>query len=109
MAARFAGDACRPELAVCANDMLTGIFWLALRRALSSGSHQLAASLSLMVSTGTSQVQQQFTQELLGSWLPYLQNLPPPPARRTLGQRIRGWLGLSTTADPPSVPQLEEK
>ena len=29
MAARFAGDACRPELAVCANDMETGMLFFA--------------------------------------------------------------------------------
>ena len=79
--------------------VLTGIFWLALRRALSAGSHQLSASISLMMTTGQGSVQQQFTHELLGSWLPYLQSLPPPPRRRTLGQRLRGWLGM----DPPEA------
>ena len=90
--------------------VLTGIFWLALRRALSAGSHQLAASISLMMTTGQGSVQQQFTHELLGSWLPYLQALPPPPQPKTLGQRIRGWLGM---AEKPAVVaparQLTEK
>lgn len=89
--------------------VLTGIFWLALRRALSSGSHQLSASISLMMTTGQGSVQQQFTQELLGSWLPYLQDLPPPRQRRTLGQRIRGWLGVADPAAAalPSPRQIE--
>lgn len=90
--------------------VLTGIFWLALRRALSSGSHQLSASISLMIATGQGSVQQQFTRELLGSWLPYLQALPLPPQRRTLGQRIRGWLGMASPAEVvPSSRQLETK
>ena len=81
--------------------VLTGIFWLALRRALSAGSHQLSASISLMMTTGQGSVQQQFTHELLGSWLPYLQSLPPPSRGRSLGQRIRGWLGLRS--DPSEI------
>ncbi|MDG1484301.1 MAG: hypothetical protein P8R54_32210 [Myxococcota bacterium] len=89
--------------------VLTGIFWLALRRALSAGSHQLSASISLMMTTGQGSVQQQFTHELLGSWLPYLQTLPPPQHRKTLGQRIRGWLGLKPRAAVvPVARQLEE-
>ena len=75
--------------------VLTGIFWFALRRALSAGSHQLSASISLMMTTGQGSVQQKFTHELLSSWLPYLQALPPPTQQRTLGQRIRGWLGMN--------------
>ncbi len=70
---------------------LTDIFWIALRRALSAGNHQLAASVVLLLSTDQSRVQAQFTDELLGSWLPYLRQLPPP--RPTLGERLRGLLG----------------
>lgn len=88
---------------------LTGIFWLALRRALSAGSHQLSASISLMMTTGQGSVQQQFTHELLGSWLPYLQSLPPPQQRKTLGQRIRGWLGMKEKAAVvPASRQIAE-
>ncbi|MFT5680999.1 MAG: hypothetical protein ACI8RZ_001905 [Myxococcota bacterium] len=89
--------------------VLTGIFWLALRRALSAGSHQLSASISLMMTTGQGNVQQQFTHELLGSWLPYLQSLPPPVQRRTLGQRIRGWLGMEKAEVVPAARQIEDK
>jgi hypothetical protein len=87
--------------------VLTGIFWLALRRALSAGSHQLSASITLMMTTGQGSVQQQFTHELLGSWLPYLQALPPPTPRRTLGQRIRGWLGMRQPDVVPAARQIE--
>jgi len=56
---------------------LTDIFWLALRRALDAGSHQLAISVELLASAeGQAPVQERFTRELLKSWLCYLEALP---------------------------------
>lgn len=67
--------------------VLTGMFWLALRRALGAGSHQLATSIRLFaIDPGSeTRIQQQFTRELLLSWLHHLERLPPPPGRPALG------------------------
>jgi hypothetical protein len=67
---------------------LTDIFWLALRRALSQGSHQLASSLQLMSNPEALRIQTDFATELLESWAAYLANMPPVPERRSLASRI---------------------
>ncbi len=82
---------------------LTDIFWIALRRAMGVGDVQLTTSLHLMVASEEAPVQQQFTGELLPSWLHYLEGLPPP--RPTLGQRLGRLLGRRPEgADPGRTP-----
>ncbi|MFT4977812.1 MAG: hypothetical protein ACI8S6_003719 [Myxococcota bacterium] len=72
---------------------LTGIFWLALRRALARGRHDLSAAVALLSATEEAPIREQFTRELLLSWFAYLQTIPPPPP--TISQRLRQMLGLS--------------
>ena len=73
--------------------LLTDMFWLALRRALQAGSHQLATSIRFVAGAAEDPVQAQFTRELLRSWLHALETLPEPKrslAQRLLGQGLRG-------------------
>jgi len=86
---------------------LTGIFWIAMRRAMSVGDRQLATSLQLMVGTTDRPIQEQFAEELLKSWLHYLEKLPLPKQRLSLGQRINKLLGRApapTNALPAPEP-----
>ncbi len=62
---------------------LTGIFWIALRRALETGSNQLAISIRLLSGAGEHGVQEQFTRELLTSWLAYLDQIPDSDRQRS--------------------------
>jgi hypothetical protein len=80
---------------------MTGIFWFALRRALGAGDRQLATALHLMVSAEEAPIGEQFSRELLESWLHYLENLPLP--RPSLGQRIGRLLGRGP-AEPAALP-----
>ncbi|MFH1467534.1 MAG: hypothetical protein ABIO70_24325 [Pseudomonadota bacterium] len=82
---------------------LTNIFWLALRRALERGGHSLAASVHLFLPSRDSDLQLQFSRELLESWLTYLQHLPEPEARPLLGM-----FGRKAIAQPER-PLLEDK
>lgn len=88
---------------------LTGIFWIALRRALQAGTHQIAASIRF-VSAGEraseDPIRRQFTEELLRSWLYYVEQLPVPAAQRSLGQRLRG---LLANPEPPAIAGPERK
>lgn len=87
---------------------LTGIFWLALRRALDAGSHQLAISIEMLASAGgEAPIQAQFTRELLQSWLHYLETLPLPEERKALGQRVPLIGGLFRKAAPAALPAVE--
>ena len=88
--------------------ILTGMFWLALRRALARGTHGLSASIALVSSTEEAPLQEQFTRELLMSWFAYLQTIPPPSRRPSLAQRLRRMLGLSTPP-PETARQLTDK
>ena len=81
----------------------TGLFWLALRRALTLGNHRMATSITLVLADRDAPVHEQFSRELLESWLHLLQTLPEPQARRSLGQRLRGLLG--GPVPPPPDPQ----
>lgn len=75
-----------PAQALAHAQVMTGIFWIALRRALGVGSHQLATAIRLFsVQQGEAEVQQQFTRELLLSWLHHLERLPPVDGRPALG------------------------
>jgi len=82
---------------------LTNIFWLALRRALERGGHSLAASVHLFLPSRDSDLQRQFSRELLESWLAYLEALPEPRGRPLLGV-----LGARAIA-APDRPLLEDK
>jgi|GEM_PF-2219812 len=84
--------------------IMTGIFWLALRRALAVGSHQLAASIRLLATAEQGPVQQQFTRELLLSWLAVLEDLPFEDKPRR-GGGLRNLLGRGS-ASQAAAPQL---
>ena len=90
-----------PSAALPHAQVLTGIFWLALRRALARGHHDLSASVALLSASEEAPIREQFTRELLLSWFDYLQNIPPPTPQPTLGQRLRRMLGLSAPAQAP--------
>ena len=68
--------------------LFTGIFWLALRRALQSGSHQLAVAIRFVASAQSEPITTRFTHELLESWISAVDQLPPPKA--SLGRRLLG-------------------
>ena len=87
---------------------LTDIFWIALRRALETGGVQLAAAVHFVVPTRDHEVQEQFTRELLGSWLHHLETLPIPQDRPALTSRVPllgklmgGGKALPAPADAP--------
>ncbi len=97
--------------------VLTDMFWIALRRALEQGGDQLATAVHFVVPTRDHEIQEQFSRELLESWLHHLENLPPPRQRRSIAQRM-GLLGRReeraalaatdtprqlTTTEPPST------
>lgn len=88
--------------------ILTGMFWLALRRALARGTNDLSASITLVSSTEEAPLQEQFTRELLVSWFAYLQTIPLPSQRPSLAQRLSRWLGLSRSS-PETTRQLIDK
>ena len=69
---------------------LTGIFWLALRRALDEGDRQLAVAVQLMVPAEEAPIGEQFAADLLLSWQRYLEDLPAPKGR---WERVKGLLG----------------
>ena len=70
---------------------LTGIFWLALRRALDEGERQLAVAVQLMVAAEEAPIGEQFAADLLLSWQHYLEHLPAP--KRGWSARVKGLLG----------------
>ena len=72
----------RPHAAV-----LTNIFWVALRRALAAGGHQIAANIQLLSGSAGAPLQQRFAAELLQSWLAYLNQIPPEN-NRSLTSRV---------------------
>jgi len=67
--------------------LLTDMFWLALRRALQAGSHQLAVSIRFVADAQEDPVQAQFTRELLQSWLAVVETLEPKK-KRSLWARL---------------------
>ena len=67
---------------------LTDIFWVALRRALEAGGVQLATAVHFVVPTRDHEIQEQFTRELLTSWLAHLETLPVPQDRPALTARV---------------------
>jgi len=68
--------------------VLTDIFWVALRRALETGGVQLATAVHFVVPTRDNEVQEQFTRELLESWLHHLETLPVPKQRGALTAKV---------------------
>jgi hypothetical protein len=68
--------------------ILTDIFWVALRRALEAGGVQLATAVHFVVPTRDNEIQEQFTRELLESWLAHLETLPVPEERPALTARV---------------------
>ena len=80
---------------------LTGMFLIALRRALDAGSHQLAASVRLLSQAEQAPVQQRFARELLESWAAYLATMPLPEPKLSLGARLGGLLGRK---EPAALP-----
>jgi hypothetical protein len=68
--------------------VLTDIFWVALRRALEAGGHQLATAVHFAVPTRDHEIQEQFTRELLQSWLHQLETLPVPQERKALSAKV---------------------
>lgn len=91
---------------------LTGVFLIALRRALSAGDTQLATSLRFMVQADQQRLSEQFGEELLRSWLHHLGELPLPKAQLSVGQRLKGLLGMKPRATPPAgspTHQLESR
>lgn len=101
-----------PEEARRHGAALTDIFWIALRRSLAAGGHQLAASIQLLGAADQTPLQQQFARELLESWVVYLSEIPRPAPRPSLMQRM----GLLTgSREPAALPvteaprQLEDK
>lgn len=86
------------ETAAVEGRLLTDMFWLALRRALQAGSHQLATSIRFVSGAAEDPVQAQFTRELLRSWLHALETLPEP--RRSAVQRL---LGLGKAKKAPEI------
>lgn len=91
--------------------IMTGIFWIALRRALGVGSHQLASAIQLLATSDHGPVQEQFTRELLVSWMAVLQDLPLKDQKR-LGGGWRGLLGgnkpKALAADAPKQLTADE-
>lgn len=67
---------------------MTDIFWIALRRSLAAGGHQLAASIQLLGQADQAPLQQQFARELLESWVVYLREIPRPEPKLSLAARI---------------------
>lgn len=86
------------ETAAREGRLLTDMFWLALRRALQAGSHQLATSIRFVSGAEEDPVQAQFTRELLRSWLHALETLPE--AKRSAVQRL---LGLGKPRKAPAI------
>ena len=68
--------------------VLTDMFWVALRRALEAGGVQLATAVHFVVPTRDHEIQEQFTRELLTSWLAHLETLPVPKDRPVLTSRV---------------------
>lgn len=87
-------------------EQLTGLFWLALRRALTLGNHRLATSVTLVLADRDAPVHEQFSRELLESWMHLLQTLPVPAPRLSLGQRLRGLLGGPVAEPAPAARPL---
>lgn len=69
---------------------LTGIFLIALRRALGQGSHQIAVAIRLLADAQQAPIQQQFASELLESWTTYLTAIEVPEPRSGLLGRLLG-------------------
>ncbi len=61
---------------------------MALRRALEAGGVQLATAVHFVVPTRDHEIQEQFTRELLESWLHHLETLPVPEERPSLTARV---------------------
>jgi hypothetical protein len=68
--------------------ILSDMFWIALRRALETGGTQLATAVHFAVPTRDHEIQEQFTRELLESWLHQLETLPIPKDRPALTSRV---------------------
>ena len=85
--------------------ILTDMFWLALRRALSEGGHKLAASIQLFVTAHQAGIQEQFASEVLKSWLHHLEHLPPKQPRPRIGQRIPLLRRLTEHTAAPEIVQ----
>lgn len=87
--------------------VLTGIFLIALRRALGQGSHQLAAAIRLLAEAEHAPVQHGFARELLESWADHLARIPPPTPRAGL---LGGALGrLLGAREAPALPAEERR
>lgn len=89
--------------------ILTGMFWLALRRALAHGHHNLAASIALLSTNDEQPIREQFTRELLMSWFAYLQTITPPAAKPSLFARMRRALGLNKPPSPTHKQLTDHK
>lgn len=83
--------------------VMTDMFWVALRRALDTGSHQLASSIKMAGTVGHAPVQEQFTRELLQSWLAYLEALPASEPKRGLLDRVPFLGKLLGRSEAPAI------
>lgn len=83
--------------------VMTDMFWVALRRALDTGSHHLASSIKMAGTVGHAPVQEQFTRELLQSWLAYLEALPATEPRRGLIDRVPFLGRLLGRSEAPAI------
>lgn len=90
--------AARPHAVV-----LTNLFWVALRRALAAGGHQIAANIQLLSGSATAPLQQRFASELLQSWVAYLAQIPPETGR-SLTSRVPL---LGALFQPRALPSAE--
>lgn len=87
--------------------VLTNIFWVALRRTLGAGGHQIAASIALLSRSASAPLQQTFARELLESWVAYLGEIPP---RKSLASRVPllGALFQPKALPSPEVPAARQ-
>ncbi|MCB9744322.1 MAG: hypothetical protein H6741_13330 [Alphaproteobacteria bacterium] len=81
---------------------LTGIFLLAMMRAMRAGDMELATSVRFVVPADARKISADFGEELLKSWWRHVETLPRKPEKKSLGQRLRGLFGRTTNNETPA-------
>ncbi len=86
--------------------VMTNIFYIALRRALATGSHHLAASVGVLSHRGDDPVKAQFARELFESWVPYLMSIPARPSLAARVPLLGGLFGKKALPEAGAPRQL---